>query len=268
MTVRPIRALFFDLDETLVPERPTAERVILSLCQRVAREYGVSAEPLKDSVFFEARALWYAFEHHSYCKQAAFSSWEGLWARFEGDKPSLAPLREFVPRYRRQSWRNALAAHGVDDAALADELAETYPVERARHNEPFPEVKRVLTALKSSYRMGVVTNGPSDLQRLKLDGSGLAPLFGTVVVAGDVEARKPLRVIFDRALELLGCTAEEAVMIGDGLEGDIAGAHGVGMRTVWINRDGRDNDSGAMPDAELPDLAALPQVLQEWVRPD
>ena len=47
---------------------------------------------------------------------------------------------------------------------------------------------------------------------------------------------KPEGRIFEIALDRAGCLPEEAVMIGDRLDNDIAPAKAVGMKTVWVRQ--------------------------------
>ena len=54
------------------------------------------------------------------------ASWEALWSEFPGEGPELAALRDWMPEYRQEVWSRALQDCGLDDAALADELAMTF----------------------------------------------------------------------------------------------------------------------------------------------
>jgi putative hydrolase of the HAD superfamily len=54
----------------------------------------------------------------------------------------------------------------------------------------------------------------------------------------------------------------EAVFVGDRADIDVAGARGVGMRAVWINREAEALPEGApAPDHEIRDLQELPALL-------
>ena len=46
---------------------------------------------------------------------------------------------------------------------------------------------------------------------------------------------KPHRLIFEMALERLGCQPSEAAMVGDTPGSDIVGGHGAGMFTIWLH---------------------------------
>jgi len=256
-----VGAIFFDLDETLVQERPTAESVIRALCLETLQRHRVDADPLKDAVFAEARRLWYAFEAHPFCKRIGISSWEGLWCRFEGPGPEFQRLRDWAPAYRRDAWTNALAVHGVDDPDLGAELAERYPAERRKVHRVFPDVLPALETLIPDFRLAIVTNGDSGLQREKLAGAGLTSYFDAVVVSGDVGVRKPDPAPFRQALALTRCAPNETIVVGDGLESDVLGAQRAGMCGIWINRPGKENDTDVVPAGEIGSLLEITPFL-------
>ncbi len=258
---RDITAVLLDFDETLALERPTAERLIEDICSETENRHGLAPDALRDSVFAEARKLWFAHELRPFCKQVGISSWEGLWGRFVGDSDELTALRAWTAVYRPRAWANALAVHGCDDTSLADELAERYYEVRAQTHVRFPETCEVLDALKGRYRLGVVTNGASDMQRTKLSGAELDTYFDAVVAGGDVRARKPDPAPFERALSLLDVSPDAAVMVGDSIEGDVKGAQDMGICAVWLNRPGRANDTDITPDHEIESLTSLLAIL-------
>ena len=95
------------------------------------------------------------------------------------------------------------------------------------------------TTCAGRTRSPCVTNGASCLQREKLAGSGLSEDdFDVVVISGDLGVGKPEPAIFVHTLSQLGVTADGAVMIGDSMERDIDGAAALGIRGIWLNRDG------------------------------
>jgi putative hydrolase of the HAD superfamily len=108
----------------------------------------------------------------------------------------------------------------------------------------------------------LITNGAPDIQGAKIDGSNLASFFETIIISGDHGFGKPDFRIFQLALNRLEVAAHEAVMIGDSLNRDVAGARDAGIRTIWINRYNRTlGASHPIPDIELTDLRELPALL-------
>ena len=92
-------------------------------------------------------------------------------------------------------------------------------------------------------RTAIVSNAPwgspPELWRDELARLGLSAAVDAVVLCGDVGWRKPAPVIFNHAVEKLGCAPAQCMFVGDDLRWDIAGSASVGMRPVLIDRDGR-----------------------------
>jgi putative hydrolase of the HAD superfamily len=109
--------------------------------------------------------------------------------------------------------------------------------------------------------MAVATNGPADVQRIKLSVSGLRRHFSVVVASSEIGAGKPDPRILTETAERLGVPIADAIAIGDSLEKDVAGARAAGMRIVWVNRAGAARDPGLVPDLEIRTLAELPALL-------
>jgi FMN phosphatase YigB (HAD superfamily) len=62
----------------------------------------------------------------------------------------------------------------------------------------------------------------------------------------------------------VGVTAERAVFVGDRLRDDISGAQGVGMRAVHLTGRHPLEESDIVPDAEMPSLAGLLDLVDQW----
>ncbi len=183
-----------------------------------------------------ARELWYSIPEHPYCMRVGISSWEGLWCRFEGERPEVRALRAWAPTYRREAWRLALIDQGIRDDQLADELGECFGAERRSRHELFDDARAALEAVAESYSLALVTNGASCLQREKLQAVGLSEYFESVVVSSDLGVAKPSVAIFAHALDQLRVKGEHATMVGDSLTRDVEGAIAAGLRGIWLGR--------------------------------
>jgi putative hydrolase of the HAD superfamily len=73
-----------------------------------------------------------------------------------------------------------------------------------------------------------------ELQRLQL-----VDAVDVTVFCGDVGWRKPARIIFERATQLLGVSADRCCFVGDDPRWDAEGAANAGMRSILLDRDGR-----------------------------
>lgn len=257
-------AILFDLDDTLVVDEAAVEAALLATCVELQNRYGLDPQSFALTVRHCAREIWRASPTLAYCRAIGISSAEGLWARFLGNDPRLRTLHAWAPTYRRDAWANALAAYGIRDTRLAEQLAETFQAERRARHWTFPEVNAALRELQSHFRLAVVTNGAPDLQREKLEGAGLAPYFAIVTVSGEVGVGKPDPRIFAHTLTHLGMPPAEAVMVGNDLTRDIEGARKAGITGIWVNRTGAATVAGdTTPDAEIASLLELAQMYGE-----
>lgn len=131
----------------------------------------------------------------------------------------------------------------------------------ALRHEPFDDAVACLDALRGSYRLALVTNGASCLQREKLAATGLEEYFDTVIVSAELGVGKPDPAIFEHALDRIGVTAEQATMVSDSLTRDIDGATAAGMRGIWINRVGHQGPADRPGMIEISTLNQLLPVL-------
>ncbi|WP_042422210.1 HAD family hydrolase [Streptacidiphilus anmyonensis] len=98
-----------------------------------------------------------------------------------------------------------------------------------------PAVATGLAQLREAgWTVGIVTNGATDIQRAKLRATGLDQVVDAICISDDIGARKPEAQIFHAAAERCGTPLTNGWMVGDNPATDIAGAHAVGLRTIWI----------------------------------
>jgi putative hydrolase of the HAD superfamily len=257
-----MRTLLFDLDNTLLMEDEATFSSVRRASELARDRAGVDAEVLHAATLRVAEDLWRAAPIYAYAEEMGMWWGEGLWGGFRGDAAGLRALRAFVPGFRRDVWRGALAAVGVSDDALAADLDAAYVAVRRGHQPVDPEAEDVLDELARDHRLALVTNGAPDVQRDKLAGTTLARHFGAVVVSAELGIAKPDPRIFQHALRAVGAEARDSVMIGDSLSRDVAGARGAGLRSIWIDRGNvppRSEDPA--PDARVTALSQIRSCL-------
>ena len=180
---------------------------------------------------------------------------------FHSDDADVRQLREWVPTYRKEAWSMSLAAHGVDDIALALEMSATFQRERPAHHIVYDDTVPTLRNLRRTYPLAMLTNGAVDLQRRKIELSGLKPFFDVITISGEIGIGKPDSRVFELTLDRLRATPAEAVMVGNSLKSDIAGALGAGIKAIWLNRSGATAKGDIKPDVEIAGLDELEDVL-------
>lgn len=101
---------------------------------------------------------------------------------------------------------------------------------------PYPDSEDVLKYLfDKGYKIGIIANQSSGTAE-RLEQWGLLKYIDVVAASAELGVSKPDRAIFDKALEMADCTAQDAVMIGDRLDNDICPAKKIGMKTIWIRQ--------------------------------
>ena len=127
---------------------------------------------------------------------------------------------------------------------------------------PFPEVPAALAELRGrGWQLAILSNTDRDL--IAASQRQLGVPIDLAIVAEDVESYKPAHGHWQRFFEATTADRDRHVHVGASLFHDIAPARELELRTVWINRLGEQADP--KPDRELPDLAGLPDVLDELV---
>ena len=98
----------------------------------------------------------------------------------------------------------------------------------------FRRNKPVLERLAKRFKLGIVSNFYGNLDGI-LASEGLRDLFGVVADSAVLGATKPDAAIFKHALDALGSTAADSLMVGDSIPRDMRGAESLGMRHALLS---------------------------------
>jgi putative hydrolase of the HAD superfamily len=172
--------------------------------------------------------------------QVKAAIWQ-VWGPLEG----CAHPDASVDRSRYTSWIGAIEqqilaklAIPPDELAAATQRVMELQVSAASYRL-FPDVRPTLDALRGDgLRLGLISNFAWDLPDLVRD-LGLADYFDLVLTSARAGYRKPRPEIFRQALAALDVAPERAVYVGDDLDCDVAGARGVRLTPILIDRIGR-----------------------------
>ena len=136
-------------------------------------------------------------------------------------------------------------------------LAESLP-----RWQPFPEVPATLRELRDrGWRLAILTNCDRDL--IEASKLLLGVPFDETVAAGEIHSYKPAPKHWREFADRSCADPARHVHVAQSHFHDIVPATELGIQNVWINRLGERLEPA--PTRELPDLAGLPDVLDELV---
>jgi putative hydrolase of the HAD superfamily len=143
-------------------------------------------------------------------------------------------LAKEVLRYER--FNATLKQFKIDNIEMAKKMGSMYVSISPFQKKLFPGTIACLEELRSiGFKLHIITNGFEEVQYIKLENCGLDGFFDVIVCSEAVGQNKPARAIFQYALKEAGCTAENAIMIGDDFRADISGALNSGMKAIHFD---------------------------------
>lgn len=221
------QAILFDLDDTIIAHSGPAEGLWKELCQRYASLIGgINSEILLEAV--EKAREWY---------------WSDTERHRRGRLNLIKARREFVAL--------AFKSLDIDNPEISDRMADSYSNEREEKTLLFSGAIDTLKHFRySGIKLGMVTNGASDIQRSKIEKFSLEQFFDCITIEGEFGAGKPDASVFIHTLGSLGVSPSEAWMVGDDLSRDVEGAQKAGIYGIWVDW----NQSGlSVPASTKPD---------------
>ena len=154
----------------------------------------------------------------------------------------------------------AVGSLGIANSEAPERIAARYREVRRRGYEPLPGAVDTLQWFRQSgCRLALVSNGGAATQWAKIHRFELRELFDVILIEEELGYGKPDPRIYQRALEELETPANQAWMIGDHLEFDVAQPQRMGLVGIWIDAGGTGLPAASLvkPDRILRRLADL-----------
>lgn len=222
--MKKIKAVFFDLDDTLFPSSKFALLARMNALEAMKRA-GMKASVAK-----------------------AFKILLSL----------VEDRKKYGPNFERHYDIMLKMLHEENDPKIVSAGVGAY---HASKNilKPFPEVAKILHELRDAgLLIYVITEGKAVKQWDKLHVLGLADLIHGAFI-GEEGKEKLLR----KALRELGLKAKDAMMVGDREDKDIAPAKKLGLFTVRVLRGKYSKEKSSRADFVLKDLEKLPEIIEK-----
>ena len=225
----PIRAIFFDLDNTLWDVHPVIVRAEHALHDFLRDQYP-------------------AITHRH--------DLESMRALRVAIAQEIPAMRHDFTWLRLECLRRLAREAGYAERALSEQAFDVFF--RARNEVVlYEDVRPALERLAQDFRLFAISNGNADLAVIGLDR-----YFEGSLAAREAGMLKPDPRIFESRLVRAGLTAHDAAHVGDDPDADVEGARRAGVRPVWLNRDGAEWPLEiSPPELVITSLAELPGPL-------
>jgi putative hydrolase of the HAD superfamily len=225
-------AVVFDLDDTLLDTTGLEAEMLVGLCAAVNEELpGVEFDHLRTR-FRNGR--------------------DDLYQRVLAGEIDIATYRRLHLIAVCEPWGEpSETLHETAIRLREEQLGRSRFVEHA--------IELVRDLRSAGVTTGLLTNGPSGMQRRKVELLGLDRELDAIGISEELGASKPDPAAFAATLELMGAAPDDTVMVGDHLEWDVRGALAAGMRgAVWVagDEDEREPPPGALRVARLGEVPA------------
>lgn len=227
-------AFVIDLDDTLIDAKRTRIEAFAAIDRLAVERFRVKPRAVVDHADSVLESLWRSSPFVEEFIRLGCAATDALWVDFSGPGPLLAEIRRWMPEFRERFWAALAGRAGTRSASAPSVLGDAFVTERRARIRTFHGVAGVLAGLNSRFPLALLTNGPSDLQRLKLKTTGLEPYFDAVIVSAEAGVAKPRAEAFALACDTIGSPARHTVMIGDDWELDMMGALRAGLSAVRV----------------------------------
>jgi FMN hydrolase / 5-amino-6-(5-phospho-D-ribitylamino)uracil phosphatase len=234
MPKRPIRAITFDLDDTLWDAGPV----------------------LKNA---EQQAFTWLSEHApDVTDRFTLEDLRKLRRQIYQNKPELAHQ---ISQLRIDAMQEVLSKSGYAEQRAAELAKQAFDVFiQARNNVTlFDEVVPMLKKLREHYLLGTLTNGNADISKLPI-----FELFEFSFSAEQLNASKPSPELFVAAQQAADCEANEIIHVGDHIVHDVLGAHQAGCHALWFNPTAQPHPDQHLASMQVQSLTDIPRVIGDF----
>ncbi|APJ04776.1 YjjG family noncanonical pyrimidine nucleotidase [Silvanigrella aquatica] len=177
-----------------------------------------------------------------------------LWSALEGGTVGLQDLRTL-------RFKKIFDAHKIHSDP--NDAGNYYLQKLSECTHLLPNAVTICQFLKTAgVKIGIITNGYSDVQKKRLMKSELHPFLDTITISEDTGFRKPQPQIFELALnQFKEIPKNKVLMVGDNIVADIQGAQQFGFDTCWFNKRGGKLKNDIEPTYCISELIHIKKIL-------
>lgn len=208
-----IKAIFFDLDDTLINFGGVSAKAWELTCESLAETMSLPMPP------------------HQLAKQICIRN-EAYWS----DEDNRPKGNTDFQKSRRDILTLAFLDLQFENLEAMDYLLKHYAKNKEEAIYIFEDTHETLTKLKQAgYQLVLITNGDSQRQRGKIARFDLEKYFDHILIEGEQEFGKPDVRIYQKACDLCHIFPQEACMVGDNLLWEVIAPLQYGLKGIWMN---------------------------------
>ncbi len=199
--------IYFDLDDTLLDHKKAEQAGLRDVHQHFDMFNGISEDNLLETYHHINKELWEEY------------------GRGEIDRHEL----------HRRRFSETFQELGLD-MNMHEEAGKVYMNYYRNHWEWIERAKEAYDVIAENYKVGIITNGFAETQRLKIDQFKLRETASQIVISEDVGVMKPDPKIFDHSTELAGVNREDILYVGDSFTSDVVGGSKANWKVAWYTK--------------------------------
>lgn len=228
-----IKALFFDLDDTLICFGGVTHKAWELTCQQLTKEMDISVDAL-------------TLANHINVVNDAY------WSDEENRPKGNTDFRQA----RKEVLKNAFENLNINNEQAIEFLLDHYSYYKEKAIYLYPMVHETLEYLHlQGYHLVLITNGDAKRQREKITRFDLAKHFDFIFIEGEQGFGKPNQKIYQKALDSCHVLAHEACMVGDNYLWEVKAPIEYGMKGIWVDHDGK-----TLPEHDIQPTFIIQQV--------
>ena len=175
-----------------------------------------------------------------------------LWVQYQDNEITAQQLQEI----RFEEWAKKV---GVTPKAMNS----AFMMAMAEICTPLDGARELLDSLLANgVKMGIITNGFTELQKIRLEKTEFSHYFELITISEQVGVAKPDKRIFEHTFSQMGSVdLSKVLMVGDNPDSDVLGGMNAGVDTCWLNATKQACPEGIKPTYTVASLNALQAVL-------
>lgn len=153
--------------------------------------------------------------------------------------------------------------YGIIGIGLQD-INDLYWSYLAQGADVMEGAREFLEKVKNDYDLYVITNGTAFIQDSRFKLSDMSKYFKKRYISENLNTRKPEKAFFEYIeKDINGIDYENSYIVGDSLSSDIQCGINSGIKTIWFNKENKQNTKNIIPNYEVKSFEELYDLVEK-----